>query len=209
MKTNRILLMMAALTLTACHQKRTAKLDSCCAKNNAAAKATMVMPAAGGSSVYQLTGSWTDQHDRHLTLSKLQGHPQIVAMIFTHCTSVCPRIVDEMKTIRDSLPASIKKEVGGVLVSFDPERDTPARLSMFAAQRGLDAQWELLEGSDGQVRELSMALDVRYQKLSGGNFSHSGDIYILDENGNIVQSLSGLGGSVHSADSVLTRLVRR
>jgi len=208
MKTNRILLMMATLALTACHQKPMAKLDSCCVKDNAATKATAFMPAAAGSSVYQLTGLWTDQHERHLTLSKLQGHPQVVAMIFTHCLSICPRIVDEMKAIRDSLPVSIKQKVGGVLVSFDPQRDTPAQLRQYAGQRQLDDHWELLQGSADQVRELSMALNVRYQKLSHGNFSHTANIYILDQNGTIVQSFDGLGGNIHRADSVLNRLVR-
>jgi protein SCO1/2 len=116
--------------------------------------------------VYQLTGSWTDQHEKQLTLNKLQGHPQIVAMIFTHCAAVCPRVVEEMKAIRDSLPAPVKKEVGAVLVSFDPDRDTPAQLRSYAVQRQLDDHWELLQGSNDQVRELSMVLNVKYQKLA-------------------------------------------
>jgi protein SCO1/2 len=209
MKTNRILLGLAALTLAACHRTPITKSRSCCAKENAATTATKFMPEAAGGSVYQLTGSWTDQHDRLLTLSKLQGHPQVVAMIFTHCLSVCPRIVEEMKAIRDSLPASVKEKVGGVLVSFDPERDTPAQMRMFAMKRQLDDHWELLQGSDNQVRELSMVLNVRYQKLSGGNFTHSSDIFILDQNGNIIQSLDGLGRNIHRADSILNRMATK
>ena len=68
---------------------------------------------------------------------------------------------------------------------------------------------KLLQGSSDQVRELSMVLNVRYQKLSGGNFNHSSDIFILDQNGNIVQSLEGLDGNIHRADSVLNRLASR
>jgi protein SCO1 len=208
MKTNRVLLGMAALALMSCHRTPVIKTRSCCAKNNAA----MIMKplsTSNGTSVYQLTGTWTDQHEKQMTLSKLQGRPQIVAMIFTNCTSICPRIVEEMKAIRDSLPANVKKQVGGVLVSFDPERDTPARLSQFAAQRQLDDQWELLQGKAGQVRELSMVLNVRYQKLAGDNFSHSGNIYVLDKAGNIVQSIDGSSGSVHKADVLLARLIHQ
>jgi protein SCO1/2 len=113
-----------------------------------------------------------------------------------------------MKMIRDSLPDSFKKKVGGLLVSFDPDRDTPGQMRLFAKQRQLDNQWELLQGSADQVRELSMALNVRYQKLSGGNFSHSGNIFILDQTGNIVQAVDGLNGNVRNADSVLCRLLR-
>lgn len=207
MKTNHILLGLTALTLLSCHRIPVMKSRPCCAKDAAAATTTAL--ATGNNSVYQLAGSWTDQHEKRLTLSKLQGHPQIVAMIFTHCTSICPRIVEEMKAIRDSLPAAVKNDVGGVLVSFDTDRDTPAQLRSYAAQRELDNHWELLKGSADQVRELSMVLNVKYQKLSGGNFSHTGNIYILDRNGNIVQSVDGLGGNVHGVVSTLNRLASR
>lgn len=205
MKT-RILIGVAALAFLSCHQNPVIKTPRCCKKD--AVVAPMKKPASNGTSVYQLAGMWTDQHDKRLTLSKLQGRPQIVAMIFTHCTSVCPRIVEKMKTIRDSLPVSFRKKVGGLLISFDPDRDTPVQMRLFAKERFLDDQWELLQGSADQVRELSMALNVRYQKLSGGNFSHSGDIFILDQAGNIVQAVDGLNGNVRNADSVLTRLLR-
>ncbi|MBS1527134.1 MAG: SCO family protein [Bacteroidetes bacterium] len=209
MKTHIILLGIATALLVSCQRKAAIKSGPCCAKDEAALRAGISNDAEAGNSIYQLQGVWTDQHQKQLTLSKLKGRPQIVAMIFTHCTSVCPRIVEQMKAIRDSLPASIRKNVGGVLVSFDPQRDTPAQLSMFAAQRQLDDQWELLKGNDDQVRELSMALNVKYQKLAGGQYSHSGNIYILDKQGNIAAAVDGLSGSVHNADKVLARLVQR
>lgn len=207
MKTNRILLGLVTLALLSCHKKPATKTLPCCQKDGAVAGMAS-QPASGSTSIYQLTGTWTDQHGKQLTLNTLQGRPQIVAMIFTHCTSVCPRVVEEMKTIRDSLPAAFRKKVGGVLVSFDPDRDTPVQMRLFAKQRQLDEQWELLQGSADQVRELSMALNVRYQKLSGGDFSHSGNIFILDQAGNIVQVVDGLNGNVRNADSVLCRLLR-
>lgn len=204
MKTNRILLGLTTLTLLSCHRIPFMKSHP---KDVVAI--TTAATTTDNNSVYQLRGSWTDQNAKQVTLSKLKGHPQIVAMIFTHCAYVCPRVVEEMKAIRDSLPANLKNEVGGVLVSFDPERDTPEQLKSYAAQRQLDSHWELLKGSSDQVRELSMVLNVRYQKLTGGNFSHTGNIYILDKNGNIVQSVDGLGGNIQSAVSTLNRLASR
>lgn len=208
MKTRLILFGIATMALLSCHRRAVLKTPPCCGKD-AAVKTMAPMPADGNNSVYQLTGTWTDQHEKQMTLSKLQGHPQIVAMIFTHCAFVCPRVVEEMKAIRDSLPAAVRNQVGGVLVSFDPDRDTPAQLRSYAAQKELDNHWELLKGNSDQVRELSMVLNVKYQKLSGGSFSHTGNIYILDQNGNIVQSVDGLGGNIRSAVSTLNRLARR
>jgi len=210
MKTHHILLTMAGLALVSCHERQAAKSLTCCAKDGAAATSVAATgKRLNGNSVYQLTGTWTDQHEKQLTLGKLQGHPQIVAMIFTHCRAICPRIVEQMKAIRDSLPQPIRNQVGGVLVSFDPDRDTPEHLRQYAAQRQLDDRWELLKGNADEVRALSMVLSVRYQKLAGGDYSHTGNIYILDRAGNIVQAVDGLSGSVHNADAVLTKLVVR
>ena len=207
MKTPYILFSLAAFAIMSCHDSHVIKSASCCAKDDAAVSSITSGKETNGNSVYQLPGTWTDQHENQLTLSKLQGHPQIVAMIFTHCTAVCPKIVEQMKAIRDSLPESVRNQVGGVLVSFDPDRDTPGQLRQYAAQRDLGNQWELLKGNAGQVRELSMVLNARYQKLAGGNFSHTGNIYILDQAGNIVQAVDGLSGSVHNADAVLVSLI--
>ncbi|HVS93805.1 MAG TPA: SCO family protein [Mucilaginibacter sp.] len=209
MKTHIILLGIATALLASCHRQVAIKSLPCCAKDAAASVAGASDGTQGGNSIYQLPGMWTDQHEKQLSLSNLKGRPQIVAMIFTHCTSVCPRIVEQMKAIRDSLPASVRNNVGGVLVSFDPQRDTPAQLRVFAAQRQLDDRWELLKGNDDQVRELSMALNVKYQKLAGGEFSHTGNIYILDKEGNIAGSVDGLSSSVHNADALLVSLVRK
>ena len=209
MKTRLILFGIATMALASCHRKAVIKSLPCCAKAAAASSLRASGNTATGNSVYQLQGTWTDQHEKQLTLAKLRGRPQIVAMIFTHCTSVCPRIVEQMKAIRDSLPASVRNNVGGVLVSFDPDRDTPAQLRTFAAQRQLDSQWELLKGNEDQVRELSMALNVKYQKLAGGDYSHTGNIYILDKQGNIAGTVDGLSSSVRSADAVLARLVQK
>lgn len=209
MKTRLILFGIAIMTLVSCHRKAMVKSLPCCAKDATASSGRASDNASSGNSVYQLQGTWTDQHEKQLTLAKLQGRPQIVAMIFTHCTSVCPRIVEQMKAIRDSLPASVRNNVGGVLVSFDPDRDTPAQLRTFAAQRQLDGPWELLKGNEDQVRELSMALNVKYQKLAGGDYSHTGNIYILDKQGNIAGAVDGLSSSVRHADEVLARLVQK
>lgn len=205
MKTSKITMGLAILASFSCHRIPVLKSSACCAKDGA----TSAIAADANNSIYQLGGSWIDQHGKQLTLSKLQGRPQIVAMIFTHCVAICPRVVSEMKAIRDSLPASVRNQVGGLLVSFDPDRDTPAQLSTYAEQHQLDNNWELLKGGADQVRELSMVLDVKYEKLSGGSFSHTGSIYILDQRGNIVQAVSGLGGNIKDADAALTRLVRR
>jgi protein SCO1 len=176
------------IVVASCHGKTDDGRVSCCAREQAATEVALALPTAGPGSVYELPGVWTDQRDRRVALSELRGRTQFVAMIFTHCSYVCPRVVERMKALVDSLPPAQKGMVGCVLVTFDPERDTPARLRQFAMQMGLDSRWELLRGDEEQIRALAMVLNVRYEKLGDGNYNHTSEIIELDKEGKILAS---------------------
>ena len=94
-----------------------------------------------------------------------------------------------MKRIERESP----RDVGFVLVSLDPARDDPARLAMFATERGLDAsRWTLLDGSDDSVRELATVLGVRYRRLSADELAHSNALTLLDTDGAVAYQHAGL-----------------
>jgi protein SCO1/2 len=147
---------------------------------------------ATGRSVYQLDGTWKNQDDRQIRLADLGGKVQIVAMIFSNCKYACPKIVEDMKKIARKIPADQMKQVGFTLISFDVERDNPAQLKKFAAEMKLDKHWTLLHGEEQQVRELSLVLDVQYEKQDDGTFAHSNVITVLDQQGVIATRQEGL-----------------
>jgi protein SCO1/2 len=147
---------------------------------------------AGGNSIYQVASTWTDEDKEPFRLAALEGKTQVVAMIFTHCGYACPRIVDNMKAVEAALPEARRAGTGFVLVSFDPARDSAGALKAYADEKGLDGRWTLLHGTEGQVRELSMLLNVHYNALPGGNFNHSNVITVLDKKGAIVKEFQGL-----------------
>jgi protein SCO1 len=145
--------------------------------------------AADRYSVYDLDRSWRDQQGRSVHLASLRGRPQVVAMIYTHCTTTCPFTVAEMKRIERESPVN----AGFVLVSLDPARDDPARLATFASERGLDAtRWTLLDGSSDAVRELATVLGVRYRRLSPEELAHSNALTVLDASGVVSYQHAGL-----------------
>src|SRR5690606_29260190 len=91
-----------------------------------------------GLSVYNLESLWRDQEGGERPLLSLAGRPQVVAMIYTHCGHVCPRILLDMKRIEAEVTRAHPEGVGFVLVSIDPERDTPERLKEYAELARLD-----------------------------------------------------------------------
>lgn len=149
-------------------------------------------------SLYNLEGSWTDQDGRARELSDLAGRVQVVAMVYTHCSYACPRIVAQMKRIEaEAAGWGLEERVGFVLVSIDPERDTPERLARFAESSRLDpGRWTLLNGSDDQVLELSVLLGVKYQATAEGEFAHSNVLTILDPAGVAAHRVEGLGAEL-------------
>lgn len=145
-----------------------------------------------GESVYNLTSTWLEPDSAQLQLADLRGKPQVLALIYTTCQAACPRIIADMRHIESEL-GSAAEQVGFLLVSINPTRDTPARLDTFARENGLDLnRWTLLYGEAPQVRELAAILGVRYNKTTPLDFAHSNIITVLDNGGEIVYQQDGL-----------------
>jgi protein SCO1/2 len=150
-------------------------------------------PAAGDASIYTLGSTWTDQTGREVELGELAGRPRVVALLYTRCTFSCPRIMARMK----HLEARAGDEVGFVVVSLDPDRDTPERLAEFAGDMRLDPErWTLLTGPAARVREISVLLGVPYRTLPDGEVAHANVLTLLDEEGVIVERVEGLDGDL-------------
>ena len=164
---------------------------------------------AGDLSLYDLPATWRDQAGVERTLAELAGRVRVVAMVYTSCAATCPLIVADLKHVEASLPADRRGEVGFVLVSLDPDRDTPGRLAQWAEQTGLDpARWTLLNGDDDDVRELAVALGVRYQSQPDGEVAHTNAITVLDRAGAVVHQQIGQGDDATATAAAVARLLR-
>lgn len=162
---------------------------------------------ASDFSLYDLTHEWTDQHGSRRTLGSLAGRPQVIALVYTNCAVACPRIVADMKRLEAEMGARAK-DIGFVMVSIDPARDTPARLKEYATSTRLDSDnWTLLTADDDVILDLAVLLGVRYRRISETEMEHSNVLTIVDANGRIVHRQVGLGTdpveSVRALSSVL------
>lgn len=159
-------------------------------------------------SLYQLEATYTGDDGRPVALGQLRGRPVVLAMFFASCTYACPMIVADMTRIRDGLPADLRERAALVLVSFDSKRDTPEALHQYRKERQLNAQWTLLRGDDGAVRELAALLGVKFKQDADGQFAHSNIISILNAEGEVVHQRAGLKGGLEDATVALARVAR-
>lgn len=143
-------------------------------------------------SVFDLEGSYTDQRGSGVTLRDVAGQSSVLAFIYTSCTSTCPLIVGTLKRLEAGLSPEQRQSVRFLLVSIDPDHDTPARLAQFAHERELDpSRWTLLVTDDATIRQLAVSLDARYVPLSGGEIAHTNGYSLLDAKGRRVFQQAG------------------
>lgn len=148
-------------------------------------------------SIYNLESKWKTQDNKTLTFSDLEGDNLVIVMIYTSCKAACPRLVADMKSINSKLTDSAKKNLKMILISIDPETDTPERLKEFAIENNMtDEEWLFLVGNENDTREFAAVTAVNYKKISPLDFSHSNIISVFDKQGEMIYQKEGLGNSI-------------
>jgi protein SCO1 len=146
-------------------------------------------------SLFLLNSPWTTDEHRVVRLEQeLRGHIHILALIFTHCPGACPTLVREMLQLDKSLSKDARARSKFLLISIDPERDTPQVLAEYRETMRLDrARWTLLRGAAADVRELSAVLGFSYGKSSENELVHAKLLTVLNSEGEIVHQQAGVG----------------
>lgn len=145
-------------------------------------------------SIFHLPSTWVTQQDEEITFAELEGETLVVVMIYTACRTACPRLVADMRHIRESIPTKKRDGIKYVLVSIDPKNDTPERLRAFAKDNGLDGpEWLFLQGTEAGTRDFANVLAVKYKQINPIDFSHSNIISVFDKKGVLKYQKEGLG----------------
>lgn len=145
-------------------------------------------------SIYNLPSKWTTQDGKDIELKDLQGNVLVMVMIYTSCKAACPRLVADMRNIEERVEGKNLDKVKYVLVSIDPEVDTPERLKAFAKENKMDGpQWIFLRSNEEDTREFAATLAVNYKKISPMDFSHSNIISVFNTKGELDYQQEGLG----------------
>ncbi|MEM8817412.1 MAG: SCO family protein, partial [Pseudomonadota bacterium] len=113
---------------------------------------------------------------------------------FTHCPDICPTTLATLSSARQELSKSIAGAAPRiVLVSVDPERDTPEKLAEYIAYFGKDNL--ALTGPEAAIRELTEPLFVYFSKvpLENGDYTvdHSSVVLLVDPEGRFHALFSG------------------
>ena len=144
-------------------------------------------------SLYQLKSDWTNQDNKKLKLNAFSGGLVLTTMIFTNCDYACPTIMGDIMNIEDALSKEAKNKLKVVVVTMDPETDTPKVLKEYASQFDVnESRWSLLTGSKDNIYLFSKILDLGYKKFENGMYGHANIVTLLNEKGEIIYQQEGL-----------------
>lgn len=137
-------------------------------------------------SLYQLESEWETQNGAAIRLRDLSGPVQIVGLVFTHCSAICPTLVLDMKSIQQHVGWLHRRNVKFLLVSIDPARDTPEKMRDYMNKMGLDSDvWTFIRSKPEDLSDLASLLGVKIAPLPEGGFSHTRIITVLGPDGRI------------------------
>lgn len=148
--------------------------------------------APSDQSLYLLDNKWNTHTGKKVELKEFAGKPVVMAMVYSSCKNACPRIIVDMKKIQAESEVKHPGQTRFVLVTMDPEVDTPAKLAELSQKSQLDQQWDLLQGSSDDVMALAAVLGVKYRKISETDYAHSNLITVLNSKGEIAHRQMGL-----------------
>lgn len=148
-------------------------------------------------SLYDLELTLEDHQSRPVALSSFAGQPLIISMFYAKCGYACPTLVQDLLNLENQLTESERKSTRVLLVTFDPESDTPAVLASLAERHGVDTtRWTFARTppslGDEPTRELAGALGIKYRRLDDGHYNHSTLITLLDRRGTPLARIDGL-----------------
>ena len=112
-----------------------------------------------------------------------------ITFFYSSCPTVCVELERNMEQVYDKLPRSmLGEDIVFLSISFDPDRDDPARLEKYRQFFNSDGEtWRMARVKD-QI-ELDRLLD-RFGVIvipdDSGGFAHNSAFYLVDPAGSLV-----------------------
>lgn len=127
----------------------------------------------------------TDFNGQTRTLKDFAGKVVVVFFGFTQCPDVCPTSLAELSEVMKKLgPDADRVQV--LLVTVDPERDTPEILKQYVT--AFDPRFLGLTGTADQIKKTAASFKAYYAKApskDGTNYTmdHTAAFYLIDGKG--------------------------
>lgn len=135
-----------------------------------------------------------NQNNTRVTLDELRGKVVMIGFIYTNCPEACPIVAANFVNVQKELIDHIdNEELALVLITTDPERDTPDRLLRYT--KALNGNWHFLTGELEVLKEVWDGYDIYWETKDRNKevaVFHSYKTYIIDKEGQIRYEFIGV-----------------
>jgi protein SCO1/2 len=129
----------------------------------------------------------TSNTGQKVSLSDFRGKLVLLYFGYTFCPDVCPTTLAEISNAMKILGKNAD-DVQIIMISVDPERDTPALLAEYVAH--FDPRFLGVTGTPEEIAEIATLYGIFYQKNEGSNATgylvdHTATITVVDQYGHV------------------------
>lgn len=135
-----------------------------------------------------------NQNGESVSLKSLRGKTVYLSFAFSHCQTMCPTLVHNLKAaISDPLmPAAWL-----VMVTLDPWRDTPSSLPTLAKNWGFPENAWILSGQPEAVSKVLNDYEVpRSRSSENGDIIHPAITHVISPKGQLIYTLNNASTEV-------------
>ncbi|OCR23556.1 copper-binding protein [Pseudomonas syringae] len=127
----------------------------------------------------------TNQDGQPVVVSELKDKWTVLFFGYTFCPDICPTTLAQLRQIKSELPKDVLANLRVVLISVDPNRDTPAQLKQYLGY--FDKEFIGLTASVADIQKLANAVSIPFipADTSKPNYTvdHSGNLALLGPDG--------------------------
>jgi protein SCO1/2 len=134
---------------------------------------------------YGHTLELTDHTGKPRRLEDFRGKAVVLFFGFTHCPDICPTTLADIAQAVKSLGADAER-VQVLMVSVDPERDTPEALAKYVT--AFDPRFLALRGDLAATKTAAGEFKIFFEKAKSGDsytVNHSAQSYVIDPQGRL------------------------
>ena len=129
--------------------------------------------------------SLTNQDGQAVAVDQLKDQWSLLFFGYTFCPDICPATLAQLRQLQGQLPSETLSKLRIVLVTVDPNRDTPEQLKKYLDY--FDAGFIGLTGEEATLQKLANAVSIPYipADTSKENYTvdHSGNLVIIGPDG--------------------------
>lgn len=131
------------------------------------------------------TISLTDQDGKPIAMNELKDKWSLLFFGYTFCPDICPTTLAQMRELKGLLPEAARDRVRIVMVSVDPNRDTPQQLKQYLGY--FDPAFLGATGELASIQKLANAVSIPFipADTSKENYTvdHSGNLVVIGPDG--------------------------